>query len=163
MPSETALTVISGGGCFTDWLAGIDTPACYRRLENECLKRLGVESVGHEKLWAGRRERRRGFVFAISRDGTVQPLARVAMSTTQYSTMPARAYSSVFVVRSKPKAESEISTTRRRSAGRGLAAGIRARAWRAPPSRVPARWLGCLQERRQSALPGSQTVLRRFA
>ncbi len=43
------------------------------------------------------------------------------MSTTQYSIMPARAYNSAFAGRPKPKVESEISATRRRSAGPGLA------------------------------------------
>src|ERR1700722_15179815 len=49
MPSETALTVISGGGCFT----GIDTPECYRRRESECVKYLGVERVRNAELALG--------------------------------------------------------------------------------------------------------------
>ena len=77
----------------------------------------------------GRRQRGHGFLFAISRDRTVQPFARIAMHdqparrdvNNPVFEIPARAYSSAFVVRSKPKVESEISTTRRRSAGRGLA------------------------------------------
>ena len=60
-------------------------------------------------------------LYSPSRGSRCTISRRAPISTTQYSMIPARAYRSAFVVRSNPNVEPEISTTRQRSAGRGLA------------------------------------------
>src|ERR1700730_484383 len=103
MPSETAFTVISGGGCFKGGLTGIDTPEYYRRRESGCA------SNGQASKASNTRNSHSGdtsgltvssSLYAVterynpSRGSRCTIKRRAATSTTQYSTIPARAYNS---------------------------------------------------------------------